>query len=105
VGRGLVEFVPCPAGARRGWVRPTRKSASVARCPLLTISKTLEKNGNAYLFRTVDWNAGELTQRRMFQADAYRMIRWRAHVAGSGTTIGHHTFRVTGARREWLVAD
>lgn len=56
----------------------------------------LEKNGKEYLFRTVDWNTGELTERRMSQADTYRMIRRRARAAGIGTKIGNHTFRATG---------
>ena len=54
----------------------------------------LKKNGKEYVFRSVDWN--ELTERRMSQADAYRMIRRRAVAAGIGTKIGNHTFRATG---------
>jgi len=56
----------------------------------------LVKDPKGFLFRTVDWNSGELTQRPLSQVDAYRMIRRRAAAAGIQTKIGNHTFRATG---------
>jgi site-specific recombinase XerD len=49
------------------------------------------------LFRTITNTAGRpLTELPMRQADAWRMIRRRARVAGIETAIGCHTFRATG---------
>lgn len=49
-----------------------------------------------YLFRTAHGRTGILSERRMTQADAYRMIRRRAADAGIFTKIGNHSFRATG---------
>ena len=48
------------------------------------------------LFRTAERRGGILTERRMTQPDAYRMIRRRAAQAGIWTQIGNHSFRATG---------
>jgi integrase len=48
------------------------------------------------LFRTAEKRGGHLTERRMTQPDAYRMIRRRAAQAGIWTQIGNHSFRATG---------
>jgi len=91
---------------RRTWVRLHEKGGKRNEMPAhhnleeylhAYIAKAdLAKKGKEYLFRTVDWNTGELTDRRMSQADAYRMIRRRARAAGIQTRIGNHTFRATG---------
>ena len=47
------------------------------------------------LFRTAR-KGGKLTERRMTQAEVYRMIGRRAGGAGIKTLIGCHTFRATG---------
>jgi integrase/recombinase XerD len=49
-----------------------------------------------YLFRTTIRWSGILTEKPMYQQDAYRMIQKRAKVAGIETKIGNHTFRATG---------
>ena len=49
-----------------------------------------------WLFRTARGRTGELTERPLSQADAYRMIRRRAIAAGIATKIGNHSFRATG---------
>jgi site-specific recombinase XerD len=50
-----------------------------------------------WLFRTSPrHNATVLTEQPMAQADAWRMIRRRAEVAGIHAPIGNHTFRATG---------
>ena len=54
----------------------------------------LDRKG--YLFRTAVRRTGELSERPMTQADAYRMIRRRAGAAGILTRIGNHSFRATG---------
>lgn len=48
------------------------------------------------LFRTARGRSRQLTNRRMSQSDAWRMIRRRARDAGIETRIGNHTFRATG---------
>lgn len=48
------------------------------------------------LFRTTLGRTGQLSDRPMSQADAYRMIRRRAIEAGIFTQIGNHSFRATG---------
>jgi integrase len=62
---------------------------------------TLAKTGPAndpkgFLFRTVNWNTGDITSRPLSQVDAYRIIRRRAADAGIKTKIGNHTLRATG---------
>lgn len=91
---------------RRTWVRLHEKGGKRNEVPAhhnledylhAYIAKAdLKKNGKEYLFRSIDWNTGEFTERQMSQADAYRMIRRRAAAAGIGTKIGNHTFRATG---------
>ncbi len=50
-----------------------------------------------WLFRTAKgWKAATLSDQPMSQADAWRMIRRRAQVAGIKAPIGCHTFRATG---------
>jgi integrase len=53
-----------------------------------------EKKGP--LFRTAKGRTGQLTTRRMAQAEVYLMIKRRAKDAGIKTAIGCHTFRATG---------
>jgi site-specific recombinase XerD len=48
------------------------------------------------LFRTSPGRSGQLSNRPMTQADAYRMIRWRSVEASIFTKIGNHSFRATG---------
>jgi integrase len=51
---------------------------------------------DGYLFRTAAGKSGVLTEKPMYQQDAYRMIQRRAKAAGIETRIGNHTFRATG---------
>lgn len=50
----------------------------------------------APLFRTAVPHLETLTENRMTQADAYRMIRRRALAAGIATKVGCHSWRATG---------
>lgn len=52
--------------------------------------------GNQPLFRTAEGASGRLTDRRMSQSDAYRMVHRRSVAAGIRTRIGNHSFRATG---------
>src|SRR6202163_2634739 len=56
----------------------------------------LWRSNSKTLFRTAFGRTGQLSQRPMTQADAYRMIRRRAADAGIFTKIGNHSFRATG---------
>jgi site-specific recombinase XerD len=53
-------------------------------------------DANGYLFRTTMRKSGVLTEKPMYQQDAYRMIQRRAKAAAIETKIGNHTFRATG---------
>ena len=48
------------------------------------------------LFRTARGKTGQLTENRMEQADAWRMLQRRAKAAGLNTRLGNHTWRATG---------
>lgn len=48
------------------------------------------------LFRTARGRTGELTESRMGQADAWRMLRRRAKAAGLDVALCNHTWRATG---------
>jgi site-specific recombinase XerD len=48
------------------------------------------------LFRTAYRRTGVLTDRRMTQSDAWRMLQRRARDAGIPTAVCNHTFRATG---------
>jgi integrase len=48
------------------------------------------------LFRTSYRRTGVLTDRRMTQSDAWRMLQRRARDAGIPTAVCNHTFRATG---------
>lgn len=91
---------------RRMWVRLHEKGGKEHEMPC---HHNLEAYLDAYLalgsvagtaktplFRTADGASGRLTERRMSQADAYRMVRRRAEAAGIRTRIGNHSFRATG---------
>ena len=57
----------------------------------------IAEDKKGWLFRTSPGhNAAVLTEQPMMQADAWRMIRRRAVVAGIFAPIGNHTFRATG---------
>lgn len=49
-----------------------------------------------YVFRTIDRDIKNLSDRPLPQANAYAMIRRRAKQAGIKTPVGNHTFRATG---------
>jgi hypothetical protein len=55
----------------------------------------LQDDPEGLLFRTVAGKTGRLTTLPLSQADACRLIRWRAKAAGIQTKIGNHTFRAT----------
>ena len=48
------------------------------------------------LFRTARGRTGALTENRMGQADAWRMLQRRAKAAGLGAALCNHTWRATG---------
>jgi len=48
------------------------------------------------LFRTTVRRTGVLTDRRMTQSDAWRMVQRRARDAGIPTAVCNHSFRATG---------
>lgn len=56
----------------------------------------LQEAPKSPLFRTALRRTGQLTDRPMRQADAYRMIGRRTLEAGIATKIGNHSFRATG---------
>jgi site-specific recombinase XerD len=91
---------------RRMWVRLHEKGGKEHEMPC---HHKLEDYLHAYieqagiagdlkgvLFRSCIGRTGRLSERRMSQADAYRMIRRRALAAGIATKIGNHSFRATG---------
>ncbi len=91
---------------RRWWVRLHEKGGKRHEMPA---HHTLDTYLAAYmdaagiaeqkkgpLFRTALGRTGNLTTKRMTQADVYRMIKRRAKDARIETAIGCHTFRATG---------
>lgn len=91
---------------KRWWLRLHEKNAKVLDMPA---HHKLEEFLDAYLdaanlrgqkkrpvFRTTRGQTRQLTQNRMTQPDAWRMIRRRASDAGIETAIGCHSFRATG---------
>jgi integrase len=56
----------------------------------------LASDSKGPLFRTIGRGTDKLTETPLPQANAYQMIRRRAHAAGIATKIGNHTFRATG---------
>lgn len=91
---------------RRTWVRLHEKGGKRHEMPAhhnleTYLHEYVERAGLASdtkgaLFRTAIGRTGELSNRPMSQADAYRMIRRRALAAGIATKIGNHSFRATG---------
>ena len=90
---------------RRTWVRLHEKGGKQHEMPC---HHNLDEYLHAYidgaglvdakgcLFRTSVGRTGQLSDRTMTQADAYRMIGRRATAAGVLTKIGNHSFRATG---------
>jgi integrase len=91
---------------RRTWVRLHEKGGKQHEMPCHHnleeyLHRYIEGAGigmdtKGYLFRTVLGRTGNLSDRPMTQADAYRMIRRRASAAGVLTKVGNHSFRATG---------
>lgn len=91
---------------RRLWVRLHEKGGKEHTVPChhnleTWLTEYIETAGLAedrkgWLFRTIDRNTKELSDRPIPQANAYEMIRRRARQAGIETLIGNHTFRATG---------
>lgn len=91
---------------RRTWVRLHEKGGKQHEMPChhnldnylhQFITKSgLDVEPKSLLFRTAMPHTGQLTDRPMSQADAYRMIGRRALAAGIATKIGNHSFRATG---------
>ena len=90
---------------RRTWVRLHEKGGKQHEMPChhnleawlhAYIEAAQLINGKGYLFRTVVGRTGQLSERPMAQADAFRMIGRRADAAGIRTHIGCHSFRATG---------
>lgn len=91
---------------RRLWVRLREKGGKAVDLPC---HHSLEADLHAYLdgtgiradaegplFRTVGRGTGRLTRTPLPAANAYAMVRRRAHAAGIATRISNHTFRATG---------
>lgn len=91
---------------RRTWVRLHEKGGKLHDMPC---HHNLESFLHAYiegaglgadprgfLFRTAPRRSGQLTDRPLSQADAWRMIRRRTAASGVMTKIGNHSFRATG---------
>jgi site-specific recombinase XerD len=91
---------------RRFWVRLHEKGGKRHEMPAhhnldTYVAAYMEAAGiaddkHSPLFRTVVGKTNQLTEKKMGQADVYRMIRRRAAAAGIETLIGCHTFRATG---------
>ncbi len=90
---------------RRTWVRLHEKGGKQHEMPChhnldaylhAYIDGAALVDAKGYLFRTSIARTGQLSDRPMSQADAYRMIRRRAAAAGVLTKIGNHSFRATG---------
>lgn len=104
LGMKIEDYYP---QGKRWWLRLHEKGGKRHDVPA---HHTLEEYLDAYLdtaylwedkkgplFRTVTTAPGRpLSRDPMTQADAWRMIRRRAAVAGIETAIGNHTFRATG---------
>ena len=91
--------------SRRTWVRLHEKGGKRHEMPChhnleawlhAYIEAAQLTDGKGYLFRTVVGRTGQLSERPMAQADAFRMIGRRADAAGIRTHIGCHSFRATG---------
>ena len=90
---------------RRTWIRLYEKGGKRHEMPC---HHNLDEYLHAYimgaklteaksiLFRTSPGRSGQLSNRPMTQADAYRMIRRRSVEASIFTKIGNHSFRATG---------
>lgn len=91
---------------RRTWVRLHEKGGKRHEMPChhtldealhaYLAGAQLEVDPKGWLFRTAIGRTGQLSERPMGQADAWRMIQRRALAAGIDTAIGCHSFRATG---------
>ena len=91
---------------RRRWVRLHEKSGKEHDVPChhnldhfldeYIDAAGIARDVDGYLFRTAAGKTGLLSDKPLYQQDAYRMIQRRAKAAGIETRIGHHTFRATG---------
>jgi site-specific recombinase XerD len=91
---------------RRLWVCLREKGGKAHAMPChhtleIYLHEYLEQTGlrnepKGPLFRTIARGTAHLSVRELPQANAYAMVRRRAHAAGIGTGVGNHTFRATG---------
>jgi len=91
---------------RRSWIRLAEKGGKQHDMPCHHLldqylqdyreAGGVAEDPKAPLFRSLNRRSGQLTERPLAQADAYRMIQRRAIAAGIRTKIGNHTFRATG---------
>lgn len=91
---------------RRLWVRLSEKGGKQHDMPChhnldawlheYLDTANLWNDRKGYVFRTIDRNSKNLSDRPLPQANAYAMIKRRAKQAGIQTPIGNHTFRATG---------
>ena len=91
---------------RRGWVRLHEKGGKEHEVPChhnlelfldaYLAAAGIEDDRDGPLFRTAAGRIGRLTDKSLWQQDAYRMIQRRARTVGIQTRIGNHTFRATG---------
>lgn len=91
---------------RRGWIRLHEKGGREHAVPChhnleqyldeYVAAAGIAADENGPLFRTAAGRTGILTEKGLWQQDAYRMVQRRATAAGIRTKIGNHTFRATG---------
>jgi site-specific recombinase XerD len=90
---------------RRTWIRLYEKGGKRHEMPChhnldeylhTYINSAKLTDAKSILFRTAPRRSGQLSDRPMSQADAYRMIRRRSAEASIFTKIGNHSFRATG---------
>ena len=90
---------------RRTWIRLYEKGGKRHEMPChhnldeylhAYINSAKLTEAKSILFRTAPRRSGQLSDRPMSQADAYRMIRRRSAEASIFTKIGNHSFRATG---------
>lgn len=92
--------------SRRLWLRLREKGGKLHDMPChheleQWLDEYLNKTGlprdcDHPLFPSFDGAAGVLSDRPFAHANAYQMVRKRAHRAGIATAICNHTFRATG---------
>jgi site-specific recombinase XerD len=91
---------------RRRWIRLHEKGGKEHDVPChhsldeylheYISAASIHDDDDGYLFRSAAKRSGKLTNKPLFQSNAYAIIQKRAKAAGIETKIGNHTFRATG---------